>query len=106
MFSIKPYRLRASWWQIASTIVLIFAAWLLYNGLGNYNPSYDSGVYLESARMMGRGFALYGQIFNSQPPLWLPLIYTSFRLFGQSFLAGQLVTATAGLIAIAAVMLM
>ena len=48
--------------------------------------------------MMGRGFAPYRQIFDSQPPLWLPLIHTSFLLFGESFLAGQLLTATAGLI--------
>lgn len=86
--------------------MILFAVYLLYSGLSNYNRSYDSGVYLESARMMGRGFALYRQIFNSQPPLWLPLIYTSFRLFGESFLAGQLVTATAGLITIVSVMLM
>ncbi len=56
--------------------------------------------------MMGRGFAPYRQIFSSQPPLWLPLIYASFRLFGESFLAGQLVTTTAGMVAIVAVMLM
>ncbi len=56
--------------------------------------------------MMGRGYPLYQQIFDSQPPLWLPLIYVSFRLFGESVLAGQLVTATAGLVTIVAVMLM
>jgi len=54
---------------------------------------------------MGRGFALYRQIFDSQPPLWLPLISASFRVFGESFLAGQLVTATAGLITLVAVIL-
>jgi len=84
--------------------MLLFAACILYRGLGGYSDSYDSGVYLESARMMARGFAPYRQIFSSQPPLWLPLIYFSFRLFGESFLAGQLVTATGGLIAIVAVM--
>jgi 4-amino-4-deoxy-L-arabinose transferase-like glycosyltransferase len=89
--------------------MLLLAAYLFYAGLGTYHDSYesyDSGVYLESARLMGRGFKPYGQIFCSQPPLWLSLIYASFRLFGESFLAGQLVTATSGLIAIVAVMLM
>jgi hypothetical protein len=84
---------------------LLFAAHLLYSGLGDYSDSYDAGVYLESARMMGRGFAPYARIFNSQPPLWLPTIYVVFRLFGESFLAGQMITASAGLIAIAAVLL-
>lgn len=95
-----------NWWHVAVTIVLLFAVHFLYSGLGGYSDSYDSGVYLESARMMGRGFAPYRQIFDSQPPLWLPLIHTSFLLFGESFLAGQLLTATAGLITVVAVMLM
>jgi hypothetical protein len=55
--------------------------------------------------MMVRGYAPYRQVFDSQPPLWLPLIYASLRVFGESFRAGQLVMATAGLITIAAVML-
>lgn len=93
-------------WQAATSILILFAVYLLYSRLSNYNASYDSGVYLESARMMGRGYPLYQQIFDSQPPLWLPLIYVSFRLFGESVLAGQLVTATAGSVTILAVMLM
>src|ERR1700733_1746304 len=93
-------------WLAGATSLLLFAVYLLYSDLGNYNASYDSGVYLESAHMMGRGFALYRQIFDSQPPLWLPLIYASFRMFGESALAGQLVSATAGLITILAVMQM
>src|SRR5271155_4712816 len=104
MTPIKTLWLWRNSWHVAVTIVILYAIYLLYTGLANYNASYDSGVYLESARMMGRGFALYRQIFSSQPPLWLPLIYFSFRLFGESFLAGQLVTATGGLIAIVAVM--
>jgi len=93
-----------TFWLAAVAIILLFAVHLLYTGLGGYSDSYDAGVYLESARMMGRGFAPYRQIFVSQPPLWLPLIHFAFRLFGETFLAGQLVTATAGLIAVASVM--
>ena len=93
-------------WLAGATLLLLLAVYLLYSNLGNYNASYDSGVYLESARMMGRGFGLYRQIFDSQPPLWLLLIYVSFRMFGETAMAGQLVTATAGLITILAVMQM
>ncbi|HVC43693.1 MAG TPA: glycosyltransferase family 39 protein [Candidatus Binataceae bacterium] len=101
---------KASWlapklWQSAAAILILFAIYLLFTGLSTYNDSYDPGVYLESARMMGRGYPLYQQIFDSQPPLWLPLIHASFRLFGESVLAGQLVSAIAGLITIVAVML-
>ena len=98
-------RLWRNSWYVAIVIGLLYALRLLYSGLGAYSDSYDSGVYLESARMMVRGYAPYGQVFDSQPPLWLPLIYAALRLFGETFLAGQLVTTTAGLITIVAVML-
>ncbi len=85
-------------------IVLAIAVWLAYAGLGRYEASYDAGVYLESARMMRRGYPLYGVIFSSQPPLWLMLVSFSFHWFGESVLAGQLVTATASLVTVAATM--
>lgn len=90
---------------ILPAIVLAIAVWLAYAGLGRYEASYDAGVYLESARMMRRGYPLYGVIFSSQPPLWLPLVALSFHCFGESVLAGQLVTATAGLVTVAATMM-
>ncbi|HUN59332.1 MAG TPA: hypothetical protein VMU41_14565 [Candidatus Binataceae bacterium] len=91
-----------TWPIIFVTVVLaVFAIFLLYANLGHYDDDYDSGVYLESARMMLRGSHLYATIFDSQPPLWLPLVYYSMRLFGMSFLSGQLLSATMGLIVIA-----
>jgi Dolichyl-phosphate-mannose-protein mannosyltransferase len=92
---------------ILPTIVLAIAVRLAYKNLGQYDPSdaaYDAGVYLESARMLGRGYPLYQVIFDSQPPLWLMLVSLSFHWFGESVLAGQLVTATAGLVTVAATM--
>jgi hypothetical protein len=87
---------------ILPTIVLAIAVRLAYTNLGQYDPSYDAGVYLESARMMRHGYPLYQVIFDSQPPLWLMLVSLSFHWFGESVLAGQLVTATAGLVTVAA----
>jgi dolichyl-phosphate-mannose-protein mannosyltransferase len=89
---------------ILPAIVLAITARLAYTNLGQYDPSYDAGVYLESARMMRRGYPLYRVIFDSQPPLWLMLVSLSFHWFGESVLAGQLVTATAGLVTVAATM--
>ena len=89
---------------ILPTIALAIAVRLAYTNLGQYDPSYDAGVYLESARMMRRGYPLYQVIFDSQPPLWLMLVSLSFHWFGESVLAGQLVTATAGLVTVAATM--
>jgi 4-amino-4-deoxy-L-arabinose transferase-like glycosyltransferase len=91
-----------SWVIISiSACVASFAVFLLYTNLGHQDDLYDSGVYLESARMMLRGGHLYSTIFDSQPPLWLPLVYGSMRLFGTSFLAGQLLGASMGLIVVA-----
>jgi hypothetical protein len=84
--------------------VLLALAWFEFSGLGHYDPFYDTGVYLESARMIARGYAAYRRVFSSQPPLWLPLVRFSFFLAGESFFAGQLMVAAAGLVAVASVM--
>jgi hypothetical protein len=88
----------------AALALLVLAARFETSTLGRYEPFYDSGVYLESARMLGRGYPEYVAIFSSQPPLWLPLVRLSFALFGESFLTGQLLMVMASLITIAAVM--
>ncbi|HLJ44169.1 MAG TPA: glycosyltransferase family 39 protein, partial [Candidatus Binataceae bacterium] len=69
-----------------------FVAAPAYRNLGRYSNFYDSGVYLESARMLAAGYAPYRAIFISQPPLWLELIRLSFALFGQSISAAQMFT--------------
>jgi dolichyl-phosphate-mannose-protein mannosyltransferase len=83
---------------LLGAVLIGFESFLSYKNLGRYDDFYDGGVYLESARMMNRGAHLYIAIFDSQPPFWLPIIYGSFRMFGESFFAGQLPIATAGLI--------
>ena len=94
---LRKYSDRAGVFVVAA--VLIFEAAALYLGLGYHDDFYDAGVYLQSARMMLRGYHLYGTIFDSQPPLWLPLIYCSFRLFGPNLFAAQSVVAAMGVIA-------
>src|SRR5260370_33882371 len=54
--------------------------------------------------MRRRGYPLYQVIFDSQPSLCLMLSSLAFRWCGESVLAGQLVTATAGLVTVAATM--
>jgi 4-amino-4-deoxy-L-arabinose transferase-like glycosyltransferase len=77
--------------------ILIYEVAALYSGIGYYDDFYDEGVYLQSARMMLRGYHLYWTIFDSQPPLVLPLIYCSFRLFGVNFFVAQSVIAAISL---------
>jgi hypothetical protein len=78
--------------------VVIFEIAAAYSGLG-YNNFYDEGVYLQSARMMIRGYHLYSSVFDSQPPLWLPSIYCSFRLFGLNMSVAQSTVAVMAIVA-------
>ncbi len=90
---------------IIALLALLYAARNAYSGLGQYGDWYDQGVYLESARLMLHGFQPYKDIFDSQPPLWLPLLYLSFHFFGTNLQAGQILTATSGLVVVVAVTL-
>ena len=83
---------------------MLALAGLEFSGLGHYDPFYDSGVYLESARMIARGYGAYRRVFSSQPPLWLPLVRLAFFLAGENFFAGQLLVTAASLLSVAAVM--
>jgi 4-amino-4-deoxy-L-arabinose transferase-like glycosyltransferase len=51
---------------------------------------YDEGVYWESLRSMAAGHQLFGEIYSSQPPGFLLLLYPFFGLLGQSLLAARL----------------
>ncbi len=90
---------------VIALLAFSFAAHNAYSGLGQYGDWYDQGVYLESARLMSRGYRQYTEIFASQPPLWLPAVSLSFHVFGENLLAAQILTATSGLVILVAVML-
>jgi 4-amino-4-deoxy-L-arabinose transferase-like glycosyltransferase len=51
---------------------------------------YDEGVYWESLRSMAAGHQLFSEIYSSQPPGFLLLIFPFFGLLGQSLLAARL----------------
>jgi 4-amino-4-deoxy-L-arabinose transferase-like glycosyltransferase len=50
---------------------------------------YDEGVYLMSARLLLQGRRAYGEVFSSQPPLFLDLLHAAFWAFGDSVLVGR-----------------
>src|SRR6516165_6024060 len=96
------FHARKSWAIASLTAVLLagFEIFLACTNLGHYDDLYDAGNYLESARMMIRGGHLYSTIFDSQPPLWLPLVYGSLRLFGMNFLGGQMLIVATGVLVV------
>jgi 4-amino-4-deoxy-L-arabinose transferase-like glycosyltransferase len=61
-------------------------------GLSQFD--YDEGVYWQSLRAMSAGYHLYGQIFCSQPPLFLLSIYPFYELLGSSIVSARVGVAT------------
>ncbi|MDF5720635.1 MAG: glycosyltransferase family 39 protein, partial [Rhizonema sp. PD37] len=52
----------------------------------------DEGIELIKASLHLKGFALYTQIWNDQPPLYTIILSSWFNLFGQSIFASRLLT--------------
>jgi len=51
---------------------------------------YDEGVYWQSLLAMSDGHALYRDIFYSQPPLFLIVVYGFFVAFGKTLVAARI----------------
>lgn len=56
--------------------------------LGASEIDYDEGTYWESLRSMAAGHPLFSQVYSSQPPGFLAVIYP-FYLLGQSLVAAR-----------------
>jgi 4-amino-4-deoxy-L-arabinose transferase-like glycosyltransferase len=81
---------RGLFWVLATGLALLFCA-LVLNRLGlAFERDYDEGVYWQSLRTMSAGHRLYGQIFYSQPPLFLLSLFPVYLGFGQSLFAARL----------------
>jgi 4-amino-4-deoxy-L-arabinose transferase-like glycosyltransferase len=85
----KALRRRAPRWQTllvwaVAVALLALAIWMRLYNLGQPfdHDGYDEGVYWQSLRAMAAGYALYRQIFYSQPPFFLLSTYPFFALLG------------------------
>lgn len=110
--------LRAPWvvpTALIAVIAVLFAAWGIAHVHGyTYPPGgswigphgwsdYDEGVYLVSARLLNQQYALFYDIFSSQPPLFLLGLAFFLRLFNDAAGAGYLYSLTFGLLALGGV---
>ncbi len=94
-------------WAAMVALFAIAIAMRLYNlGLPFDRDSYDEGVYWQSLRAMGAGHALYGDIFYSQPPLFLLSTYPMYALFGASLWSARLGIALVSLFGLAGALLL
>ncbi|GER87403.1 hypothetical protein KDW_15650 [Dictyobacter vulcani] len=77
----------------AGLLALLLVALLmrLYTlGVPFDRDSYDEGVYWQTLRSLGAGYALYHPTFYSQPPMFLFSIFPIYLLFGQTLWSARL----------------
>jgi len=67
---------------------------------------YDEGVYWQTLRAMSGGYHLYGQIFFSQPPLFLLSIYPFYALLGSTIVSARIGVAALSLLGLLGAYLM
>jgi len=94
------------WAAIVALFAIAIAMRLYQLGLPFDRDSYDEGVYWQSLRAMAAGHALYGDIFYSQPPLFLLSTYPVYVLFGASLESARLGIALISLFGLAGAFLL
>lgn len=58
-------------------------------GLDGYAWDYDEGAHAMAAMLVGRGYSLYREVFNVQPPLLIWVLLLAFGLGGRTFAAAR-----------------
>lgn len=73
-------------------VPLAFLALMLWRSdfLSPSDFDYDEGINLMKAMLYAQGYALYGEIWNDQPPLLTVSLSWWFPMFGQSVVAGRI----------------
>ena len=91
----KKLRAHSGLLCVLAILVLIFSQLPLRTAL---ELAGDEGTELIKGYMCSKGFSLYTQIWNDQPPVHTMLIRSAFAIFGPSALAARLVAAGFGLL--------
>jgi 4-amino-4-deoxy-L-arabinose transferase-like glycosyltransferase len=71
-------------------LLLILALHLRLSNLGAYTGSFDEGIRSQQLFLMSAGYRPFQDIFSSQGPLLLDLLYPFFWAFGQTLEAARL----------------
>lgn len=90
-------------WDVWLLVVFLvgFCAFALAN-LGSASVEYDEGIYWQSLRNLAAGHPLLGEIFSSQPPLFLISLVPIYLLAGQTLFAARLAVVVYGAIGLIA----
>lgn len=87
----SPDRAVIIFWGAALLLVIAAVIMRLYQlGLPFDRDGYDEGVYWQTLRAMGAGYALYQPTFYSQPPFFLLSTFPFYALLGSSLWSARL----------------
>src|SRR5581483_10864659 len=75
---------------VAAGAALAFALRLRLLSLDAYTGSFDEGIRAEQLLLMAAGYRPFRDIFASQGPLLLDLLYPFFAAFGQTLAAARM----------------
>src|SRR3954451_14019206 len=88
--------------EIASLVIAFaLAIWLRLDNLETYTGSFDEGIRSEQLLLMSAGYRPFRDIFASQRPLLLHLLFPFFQAFGQTLEAARLVVLVCSVVALA-----
>lgn len=83
---------------VSGTLLVIALAILVWCPLASrIHLGGDEGYELQKARLLNRGWTLYRDIWNDQPPLHTWVLSQMFRVFGEEALWGRLLSLAAAL---------
>jgi 4-amino-4-deoxy-L-arabinose transferase-like glycosyltransferase len=90
-------------WAVAGpAAVLALALLLRMPAINGGQIDYDEGVYWQSLRSMAAGHPLFSQVYSSQPPAFLLLIFPFYRVLGQSLVGARVAVLFVFLVGLAA----
>lgn len=87
---------------VALTGVLGLALWLRVPNLDAYTGSFDEGIRSQQLLLMSAGYRPFQDIFASQGPLLLDLLYPFYLAFGQTLAAARSGVVACSIVAIVA----
>ncbi len=80
---------RQLWWQLAVPGLYFVGMFLYYPFRNAFWMDHDEGINLVKAQLVLRGYSLYTDIWNDQPPLLTYLLAGVFRVFGLRINVGR-----------------
>jgi len=84
----------------SATALIVVAFTLISESNVGLSYGWDEGAYLASARLVSQGLPLFEAVFSSQPPVFLEILASAFRIFGDTGETGARVSIAFGVLSL------